>query len=215
MSKKKPMFPILCKIPGCLEFASSKGMCSRHHSQFVRGIIDEVGKQLRKPFAQEPLNYALQKTLRLVRRASKNEDDIRKDIKAGNKPLKHPLNRRLLDINKETAGQEARLLEKDFIFGNLHLLQARTLQLVLESCPPPVPGKMTVHDKVRIAWHLSHGVKSQKLTEMLPKYTLSQVQQVVKELKNGTLPSPPDALRSNRILKATRDRRHRWQKDRT
>lgn len=200
MAKKvaKPKIP--CTVLGCTELSGRKrGFCNIHYSRLKRGIIDHTGRKLREPFSQNPLNVALRSTLRLVRQADSNADVIHGHMQSGDKLLKRPLNRRLLDINRETAGKESRLVEKDFVFGNIHLLQPKTIQAVLAKSPVKARRTLTVSDKARIVWHLLRGVKSEKVVEMFPTYTLKQVRHVAKEVRDGKLPVMVEAMKGRKL----------------
>jgi len=189
-----------CKMSGCERKYECKGFCKLHYRRWKAGIIDIDGNVLREPHSEHPFNRALRNTLRLVRQAGSNAEDIQHEIKGGDRLLKKDLNKRLLDINRDTAGQEPRLVEKDFVFGNIHLLQPRTVQMVLMRRPAARRRTLTIEDKARIAWHLlRRGISSGKVAEMFPVYSLKQIQTVAQQVRDGTLPVPPDVLKGRKL----------------
>jgi hypothetical protein len=189
-----------CKMAGCERKYECKGFCMLHYHRWKAGIIDIDGNVLRDLYSDHPFNRALRSTLRLVRQAGSNAEEIQHEIKDGDRFLKKDLNKRLLDINRDTAGQEPRLVEKDFVFGNIHLLQPRTVQMVLMRRPVARRRTLALEDKARIAWHLlRRGISSEKVAEMFPAYSLKQVQAVAQQLRDGTLPVPPDVLKGRRL----------------
>jgi hypothetical protein len=58
---------------------------------------------------------------------------------------------------------------------------------------------LTTADKARIAWHLIRGKKSEKVAEMFPAYSLKQIMDVAKQIREGKLPLLVKTLKERSI----------------
>jgi len=188
----------ICRLDGCGKPAKMSGLCQLHYGRYLRGIIDKEGRILR-PFRDRlPVNTAIRSTLRMAQEAGRNAGMIREKISEGDRHLRRRVNRRLLDINEQTARQERRLRDRDFVFGNIHVMQPQTVQMILGERPVEPRKRLSVEDKARIAWHLLRGRKSEYVVKMFPMYSLGQVRAVAAQIRSGRLPVAREVLEGRR-----------------
>lgn len=194
-----------CKVQGCKGKECSGrgftlGFCSLHYSKYKNGIVDIDGNQIRvMRLGKRPFGKALMNTLRLVRSASKNAKEIRRHIDEGDKDLIRQVNCRLHDINAETAMQEGRLTEREFVFGNIDLLTPSALRAVVGEAPTKRVAKLSDKDKARIAWHLTRRKTPEQIAEVFGIYSIKQVRKVAELMREGKLPIPANRVNSRRI----------------
>jgi len=191
----------VCKMPGCVGVTHGKGFCRLHYVRYRRGIYAEDGTQLRDVGRSHPFNQALSSTLRLVRRARRNAEYITTEMAREDEVhLNEPRNLCLRDINEETAAQEPKLINRNFVFSNIHLLNPATLQLIVGNQPVKKVSSLSHFDEARIAWHILKGRKAEEIAAMFPAYSTKQVRSVDRKIKSGTLSKSAAAIVKGRRL---------------
>jgi hypothetical protein len=70
-----------CRQPGCESLVRTRGWCNKHYQQFLAGILDEEGKQLRdfKPNGRRPLDFRKELAGYILVRAPEGHPGARHD----------------------------------------------------------------------------------------------------------------------------------------